>query len=162
MARGKKNEAKVEEPKQDTKVKANFVGLNKQRLKDTRMRIRDQLAETNKTINAEIDAQEAAMEADMVVDAPLTMTPQDIDNFSDTLKVMKKLWSGVSSMTAATDTKVISDLDTCITKLAGIKNMTLKAFTPEEKLEAAETLKENEAQLAELLAKVNAAKSVLS
>ena len=162
MARGKKNEKKVEEPVEAAKPKAPFLGLDKQRLKDTRMRIRDQLAETNKTINAEIGAQEAAMEAGMEVVTPLTMTAQDIDNFSDTLKVMKRLWSGVSSMTAATDTKVITDLDTCITKLAGIKDMTLKAFSPEEKLEAAEALAEHEAKLAELTAIVTAAKSILS
>ncbi|MAK37247.1 MAG: hypothetical protein CMC15_13925 [Flavobacteriaceae bacterium] len=155
-------QAKKQQPKKEAKVSsAPFVGLNDQRMSKTRMRIRDQLAETNASLDAEIKAQELALEQGLAVTKMVTMTDTDAENFSEVLVAMKRLWSGVSTLVSKTDTKVIQDLDTAVARIEAMRKMELKAFSPEEKAKAAETLAEDKAALAELLAKVTAAESIL-
>jgi hypothetical protein len=156
-SKGGKGNKKVE-----AAVSAPFVGLNDKRMGKTRMRVRDQLAETNATLDAEIHAQELALEQGLVVTKMVTMTEQDAENFREVLVCMKKLWSGVNNLTTATNLKVIQDLEACITRIDMVKALELKAFSPEEKAAAAKTLADDEAKLAEILARVNAAKSILN
>lgn len=159
---GEKNK-KAEEPSDVAPVlpKAPYVGLSNLRHQKTRMRIRDHLAETNANMDAELVAQDIALEAGFQVTAPLTMTKQDMANAAETLVGMKKLWSGISPMTSKTDTKLIEAINEAVVKLAGMASLAIKAYTPEEKEEAAKTLVEDQAELAALLAKVKAAESVL-
>ncbi len=161
MARGKKtqvSEKKVEEPVEVDLPKASFVGLNKKRKSDTRMRIRDQLSETNKTIAAEMVAQRAALDSGFQIVSPLTMTEKDCGNFAAVLEMMKVLWNGLLDKSQATDTKVISDLDTCIVQLGKIATLETKVMSSEDKqkLEAEMLIKAEEA--AALLAELEAAK----
>ncbi len=164
MARGKKtqvSEKKVEEPVEADLPKASFVGLNKKRKSDTRMRIRDQLCETNKTIEAEMVAQRVALDSGMQVVAPLTMTEKDCGNFAAVLEMMKVLWNGLLDKSQATDTKVITDLNACIAMLGQIASMEIKVMSSEDKatLEAEMLIKAEEA--AALLAELDAAKMAL-
>ena len=161
MARGTKKNEKAEEPSEVVLPKAPYTGLTDVRMSKTRMRIRDQLAETNANMDSELLVQDIALEGGFQVSTTLTMTKTDLANAVEVLVAMKKMWSGMSPMTSKTDSKLVDDLNTAIGKLNSIAEMKIKAYTPEEKEEAAKTLAEDEALLAELLAKVTAAQSVL-
>ena len=164
MARGKKKEVsekKVEEPVEVDLPKASFTGLNKKRKSDTRMRIRDQLSETNKTIAAEMVAQRVALDSGFQIVAPLTMTEKDCGNFAAVLEMMKVLWNGLLDKSQATDTKVITDLNACIVQLGKIATLETKVMSSEDKAKLEEEMLVKAEEAAKLLAELDAAKMAL-
>ena len=134
MAQGKKTNKKAVVPSEPVLETAPYIGLSDARMQKTRMRIRDQLAETNGNMEAELLVQDTALENGFNVTTTLTMTKTDMANSAAVLVGMKTLWQGISPMTSKTDTKLIDNLDTAIVKLGSMAEMKIKAFTPDHRV----------------------------